>query len=187
MLLAGDELGNTQLGNNNAYCQDNDIGWLDWTPLDEEGADFFEFVGTLIKLRREHPVFRRPQFFKGQTTSGDTPLKDITWLTPEGKEMTDSQWQEPRRRAIGALLSGDTADRFISLRGYRELDDTFLLLFNANDDAVTFVLPKGAGVDRWRLVLETVWPPRLVRGAMFEGGAHFALEGRSLTLLVHAA
>jgi isoamylase len=187
MLLSGDELGNTQLGNNNAYCQDNDIGWLDWTPLDEEGTDFFEFVGALIKLRREHPVFRRPQFFKGQATSDETPLKDITWLTPEGKEMTDSQWQEPRRRAIGALLSGDTADRFISLRGYRELDDTFLLLFNANDDAVNFVLPKGAGLERWRLVLETVWPPRLVRGAMFDGGAQFALEGRSLTVLVHAA
>jgi glycogen operon protein len=185
MLLAGDEFGNTQMGNNNAYCQDNEIGWLNWNALDDEGLDFLSFVSMLIDLRRRHPVFRRPDFFKGIATSEETPLKDITWLTPEGGEMTPDDWQDSQRRAIGALLSGDPADRFISLRGYRELDDTFLLLCNAHDRPVTFTLPHDMTLDRWSLILETTWPPLLKPGATFAGGASFPLAQHSLSLLVH--
>ncbi|MBV8372756.1 MAG: glycogen debranching protein GlgX, partial [Candidatus Eremiobacteraeota bacterium] len=126
MLLAGDELGHTQLGNNNAYCQDNEIGWLDRGNLLDASGDLFEFVRTLIALRRAHPVFRRPRFFRGVTSDGSA-LKDITWFTPDGREMSQDDWYDTSRRCIGALLGGDTGDRFISLQGYRELDDSFLL------------------------------------------------------------
>ncbi len=186
MLLAGDELGRTQQGNNNAYCQDNEISWIDWHALEGEEADFFDFVRFLIALRRRHPVFRRPHFFTGDA-SDQTPLKDITWLTPEGHEMTDSDWQDPHRRAFGALLSGETTSRFLSLRGYRELDDSFLLLCNAYEHPQSFVLPRDVGVERWRALFDTARTTSRGLDATYAEGETLLLAERSMHLFIHAA
>ena len=154
MLLAGDELGRTQLGNNNAYCQDNDIGWLDRSHMVDETGTLFEFVQQLLALRRAHPVFRRPRFFRGVTTD-DSHFKDITWFTPDAREMTHEDWHDASRRCFAAVLSGDTADRFISLQGYREIDDSFLLVFNAHDAPVTVTLPPSSWSGGWRELIDT--------------------------------
>ena len=184
MLLGGDELSHTQYGNNNAYCQDNDISWLQWTDVDREGGDLFEFTRTLIAIRLRHPVFRRPRFFGGIPTGQTGGLKDITWLLPSGEEMREQAWHDHGRRAFGALVSGDTGDRFVSLRGYPELDDTVLLLMNADDDSTDFTLPAAGGLKRWELLIDTRWPESLDRGTIFEAGAVLDQAARSLTLLV---
>jgi isoamylase len=152
MLLAGDEFGRTQRGNNNAYCQDNEISWMDWSL-----ADRTEFVQALIALRRAHPVFRRPRFFRG-VAPGTLPLKDITWFAPDGREMTHDDWNDSQRQAFGALLGGDVGDRFVSLQGYPELDDSFLIIMNAHPTAVEFVLPLAAAIRRWTHLLDTARP-----------------------------
>ena len=176
MLLAGDELSHTQNGNNNAYCQDNDLSWIDWR--DDE---LVAFVRNLIAIRRSHPVLRRPRFFRGVAT--DQPLKDITWFSPEGREMTHSDWEDLGRRCFGALLGGDPGDRFISLHGYPELDDTFLLLVNGHADPVQFALPATPGIARWTALVNTVVSDIPPRHKTFAPGESLPMIGRSLVLL----
>ena len=165
MLVAGDELQRTQHGNNNAYCQDNEISWVEW-PFDvvssraapTEGVPSDEtlltFLRRLIALRRAHPVFRRPRFFRG-VEAEPLPLKDITWYAPDGREMTQNDWQDAERRCFGALLSGDVGDRFVSLQGYPEIDDSFLMILNAHPTSVEFVLPLAAAIRQWTYVFDT--------------------------------
>jgi len=181
MLVAGDELSRTQLGNNNAYAQDNEVSWISWA--DEADPSFFEFVRTLIALRREHPVFRRPHFFKG-IASGPSGLKDMTWIDTAGREMTWEDWHDAGRRCIGALFGGDTGDRFVSLRGYPEFDDTFLMLMNAHDHDISFTLPTIAAFLGWRLVFDTAQPDPVAPETRYLPGALFPLRARTLTLLV---
>ncbi len=155
MLLAGDELARTQHGNNNAYCQDNELSWVDWSSTsDAHDGALIEYVRELIALRRAHPVFRRPRFFRG-VEAEPSPLKDITWFAPDGREMTRDDWNDGGRRCFGALLGGDVGDRFISLQGYPELDDSFLMILNAHATSVEFVLPLIAPVRRWTHLLDT--------------------------------
>ncbi|MBV8198380.1 MAG: glycogen debranching protein GlgX [Candidatus Eremiobacteraeota bacterium] len=149
MLLAGDELGHTQNGNNNCYCQDNELSWIDW-----RDESLVESVRNLIAIRSSHPVFRRPRFFRGAPTAG-SPLKDISWFAPEGREMTNADWEDRSRLCFGALLGGDPGDRFVSLQGYPEVDESFLLLFNGHDAAFDFVLPVATGVAGWRPLADT--------------------------------
>jgi glycogen operon protein len=182
MLLAGDEFSNTQLGNNNAYCQDNEIGWLGWTDVQED-PELVDFVRDLIELRREHPLFRRPHYFKGNATSPDG-LKDIMWIDPSGREMVDADWHDPARRHLAALFGGDTGDRFVSLRGYPEYDDTFLMLLNAHDHEIPFIVPSLPNFAGWRLVFDTTRPQRLAPETRFLPNAVFPLRGRTLALLV---
>jgi isoamylase len=182
MILAGDELSNTQYGNNNAYCQDNEIGWISWVDVTLD-AELVDFVRELIALRREHPVFRRPHFFKGNE-SGPSGLKDISWIEPGGREMTDADWRDTGRRCFGALLGGDTGDRFVSLRGYPEFDATFLMLFNAHDGEVFFTLPAVPGFHGWKLVVDTTRPVPYPPDTRFLHGAMLALRGRTFVLLV---
>jgi glycogen operon protein len=199
MLLAGDELQRSQRGNNNAYCQDNEISWLDWSAFspavsfnfaraahfdltDATGSDLIEFVRSLVQLRRKHPVFRRPRFFRGVEAEA-MPLKDITWYAPDGREMTHDDWNDGERRCFGALLSGDVADRFVSLQGYPELDDSFFMILNAYPTAVEFVLPLAAAVRRWTHVLDTALtgpPPKLP----IAPGSRLTIADRSFTLFV---
>ncbi|HZT12857.1 MAG TPA: glycogen debranching protein GlgX [Candidatus Baltobacteraceae bacterium] len=183
MILAGDELGHTQLGNNNAYCQDNDIGWLSWTGIEEDDADLLDFLRALIALRKRHPVFRRTRFFHGAITP-EEGLKDISWIEPGGNEMTPEAWHDPSRRALGALLGGDTGDRFVSLSGYPEYDDTFLLLMNAHDRSIAFRLPPAGRFGAWELVFETARPVALASGVRFDVGSEYLLRSRTLALLV---
>lgn len=181
MLLAGDELDRTQHGNNNAYAQDNEIGWVSWT--DESDPGLVDFLRDLVQLRREHPVFRRPQFFKGDT-SGPSGLKDITWVEQGGREMNEHDWHDGSRRCIGAMFGGDTGDRFVSLRGYPEFDETFLMLMNAYDHDVPFTLPAIAAFRGWRLLVDTARPDPVPVDSRFLPGATFGLKSRTLSLLV---
>ncbi len=182
MLLSGDELAHTQSGNNNAYCQDNDTGWISWTSIHEHDVDLLDFTRKLIAMRRAHPVFRRTNFFHGQVTRHEG-LRDISWIDPAGGELTPSAWGESGRRCFGALLGGETGDRFVSLSGYPEYDDTFLILMNAFEGAVDFTLPKAGAFDRWELVFETRRPVGLAPGTQFEIGTPYAMAGRTLVLL----
>jgi glycogen operon protein len=181
MLLAGDELGHTQFGNNNAYCQDNEISWLDWSALQGSASDSIEFVRGLIGLRRLHPVFRRPRFFRGEAPPGWS-FKDIAWFVPEGREMTEGDWQDGSRRCFAALLSGETGDRFISLHGFPEADDSFLLVLNAHGDDAIFTLPEAGKIVEWSLLIDTALPAFPARSMLCEPGTKFAITHHSLAL-----
>jgi len=183
MLLGGDELNHTQLGNNNAYCQDNDIGWISWTDVDRSDVELLDFVRRLAELRRDHPVFRRPRFFHGRVTQ-HAGLKDIGWISPDGSEMDAAAWQDVSRRCFGALLGGETGDRFVSLSGYPEYDDTFLMLMNANDAAMQFVLPQIRSDGVWELVFDTLRPAPLQPGTRVRMGTPYTMGAKTLVLLV---
>ena len=183
MILSGDELSHTQRGNNNAFCQDNDIGWVSWTDVDKHDLDLLDFVRQLVAIRNAHPVFRRTRFFHGQVTEREG-LKDISWVSPKGVEMHDADWRNPSLRCFGALLGGETGDRFVSLSGYPEYDDTFLMLMNASDAHVEFTLPGAGSFDRWELVFETARPVALAPGVPFPMGAPYTLRSRTLALLI---
>jgi isoamylase len=151
MLCGGDEYGRTQNGNNNAYCQDNELSWLSWdrTPEQQRQEDF---TARLIRLRNDHPIFRRPKFFQGRKIRG-TGAKDLLWLDSDGTEMTDEQWNHSFIRCIGVVLVGfaeDIQDYF----GEPVRDDTFMLLFNAHHETVTFVLAGQKGV-KWERMIDT--------------------------------
>ncbi|HEY9284792.1 MAG TPA: glycogen debranching protein GlgX, partial [Pyrinomonadaceae bacterium] len=155
MLVAGDEMGRTQGGNNNAYCQDNDISWLDWN-LDESRADLLDFTRFLIKLFHNHPVLRRRKFFQGRPVRG-SEVEDITWFRPGGGEMSERDWHDPECRSIAVRLAGDAIDE-TDERGRRITDETLLLLLNADHEPVTFTLPAHREEDRWQLTLDTRAP-----------------------------
>src|SRR5947207_2110489 len=138
MITAGDEWGRTQKGNNSAYCQDNEISWLNWN-LDDEQKALLEFTKRLIRLRHEHPVFRRPKFFQGRRIRG-SEIRDVMWFNPGGNEMSDEEWGSPFVRAIEVLLSGDTID-VLNFEGEPIRDETFLFLINAHFEPLPFVLP----------------------------------------------
>ena len=175
MILAGDELGRSQKGNNNAYCQDNEIGWIDWSEVDE---DMLAFTRRLIDLRRKHPVFRRPRFFEGKHLPG-SPLKDIVWITPEGREMTQADWTMPFARSLGFVLGGESC-AIDNLTGKEEMDDTFLVLLNAYHDTVPYTLPPASLGRAWDVVIDTFADGAATQWA---AGASFPLRPRSLAVL----
>ena len=152
MLCGGDEWGRTQMGNNNAYCQDNEISWFDWT-RDEKQNEFLEFARKLISFRNAHPVFRRPKFFQRRRIRG-SEIRDVMWFNPGGSEMSKEEWASPFVRCVGMLLSGDTSD-VVNFEGEQVRDDTFLLLINAHYEAIPFVLPGQENIE-WQLILDTV-------------------------------
>ena len=151
MLTAGDERARSQQGNNNAYCQDNEISWLDWE-LDEKQRGLLDFTKKLIQLRHDHPVFRRPKFFQGRRIRG-SEIRDVMWFNPGGNEMTDTEWNSPFVRCLGMLLSGDTID-VQTFEGEPIRDNTFLLLINAHHEPIPFVLPGQKDVV-WQLIMDT--------------------------------
>src|SRR6185436_499110 len=138
MICAGDELGRTQQGNNNAYCHDGELTWLDWT-LEEEEQKFLEFVRKVVALRRDQPVFQRRSFFQGRKIRGEE-IKDISWLTPAGQEMNDEAWSAGFVRCLGVRLSGDLIGE-LNERGERVLGDTLLILLNGHHESIPFTLP----------------------------------------------
>jgi len=152
MLCAGDEWGRTQKGNNNAYCHDNEISWHNWE-WDSKQKELLEFTKKLIRLRREHPVFRRPKFFQGRRIRG-SEIRDVMWFNEGGNEMSDEEWASPLVRCLEVLLSGDTLD-VMNFQGEPIRDETFLLLFNAYHEPIPFVLPGEEKVE-WEMVLDTM-------------------------------
>src|SRR5438270_791295 len=180
MLCGGDEWGRSQNGNNNAYCQDNEISWFDWT-RDEKQNQFLEFTRKLIRFRDAHPVFRRPKFLQGRRIRG-SEIRDVMWFNPGGNEMSDEEWASPFVRCIGMLLSGDTSD-VLSFEGESIRDETFLLLINAHYEPIPFVLPGQEHLE-WQLILDTMDPNGfLTAPRKFASGDDVDLGGRASCLL----
>ena len=185
MLVAGDEIGRTQQGNNNAYCQDSALSWLDWE-LDPERAKLRDFVCRMVHLRRTHPVFRRRHFFQGRPLHG-SEAKDIVWLKPDGSEMTTEEWSQDFARCLGVYLAGSALAE-IDARGQRVVDDDFVVLFNAHHDSVPFRLPTKTlappGDGRWQAIVDTARDDGLAPDGIFDAESTYPLEGRSLVLLM---
>jgi len=175
MLLGGDEMGRTQGGNNNAYCQDDEVSWFDW---DHRDGELVAFTQRLISLRRSHPVFRRRHFFQGQPLHG-AGVSDIAWFRAEGTEMTDEDWREGYAKTLGVFLNGDAIPD-LDARGQRVTDDSFLVLFNAHFEPVDFVLPEGHFGERWVKVLDTA--DAFYEGTQFKAAETLKVESRSLVL-----
>jgi isoamylase len=179
MVLGGDEIGRTQGGNNNAYCQDNETSWLDWE-LGEGDRALLDFVRGLAALRRDHPVFRRMKFFRG-TPTGESKNKDITWLHPAGREMTEMDWREPSPPALGMLLAGD-AIAAVDDRGEPIVGDTFLVLLSASTEAVRFVTPVLSEGGHWETLVDTS-SHRIPHGGRVDPGAALVMAPRSCAVL----
>jgi glycogen operon protein len=180
MLSHGDEIGRTQQGNNNAYCQDNGISWLDWE-LDERKTALLDFTRRLIAFRRAHPNFRRPKFFQDRAIRGAVE-SDITWLRPDGEEMTDAEWGESWVRVVGLCLGGDILPE-VDEKGNPVTDDTFLLLFNGHHEPVPFALPSCMAAERWEVLLDTSTAGLPTRKRTLRVGHRYKLKERSLVLL----
>src|SRR6266487_4125630 len=180
MLCGGDERGRTQEGNNNTYCQDNEISWFNWEREEKENQ-FFEFTRRLIQLRKEHPVFRRPKFLKGRRIPG-SEIRDVMWFNPGGNQMTEEEWTSPFVRCLGMLLSGDATD-VLNFEGEPVRDDTFLLLINAHYEPIAFVLPGQEHLE-WQLILDTSDAAGFVaEPKRFASGDDIDLGGRACCLL----
>jgi isoamylase len=153
MMVAGDEMGRTQRGNNNAYCQDNEISWIDWDGAD---TDLLAFCRRLTALRAKHPVFRRRRFFEGQLVRGNGH-HDIAWHTPTGERMTDEDWRVGYARSLTVYLNGHGINT-LGPRGERVTDDDFVVMWNANDEPMDFELPTDLRTGKWTCVLDTAEP-----------------------------
>ncbi len=174
MLLGGDEIGRTQRGNNNAWCQDNELSWFDWDAADDE---LLSFTRRLIELRRTHPVFRRTKFFDGRGEQ----LPDVWWMRPDGRRLTRRDWDNTESRAIGVFLNGDEL-RTETRSGEEVRDESFLLLFNAFFDDITFRLPARRLGLRWHVELAT----GRYEAERLSYGSEVVVEARSLVVLRRA-
>jgi glycogen operon protein len=200
MILGGDELGRTQKGNNNAYCQDNEISWYNWS-LEKEDKDFLNFVRKVISIRKRNPVFKRSNFFMGRPIRG-SEMKDIAWLTPEGSEMTDKDWNNPMTRAFGVLLGGDALDE-VDEMGHRITGDTIFMIINLNHtEEVSFILPEVNRLKEekenkdttlqpsafslqqasWKRILDTHFDDMKIKADIFPQGSSYILKEHSLAL-----
>ena len=176
MLLAGDESARTQQGNNNAYCQDNDVSWVNWE-VPESGRALTRFVQKLTKLRRQYPILRRERFLTGEF-NGSLGIKDVTWINASGVEMRAEDWSDGHMRCFGKLLDGRAQPTGVGRRGD---DATMLIVLNAHHDLVTFTLPVHPGGSRWSLLIDTNVPDREA-AAGFPFGEVYDVPARSLLL-----
>ncbi|HEY0193158.1 MAG TPA: glycogen debranching enzyme GlgX, partial [Kofleriaceae bacterium] len=181
MLVGGDELGRTQQGNNNAYCQDNELSWFDWEHADHELLAFTQQLGA---LRASHPAFRRRGWLLGRPVrrDADARLPDIAWFNPEGGEMTDEHWDSALSRTVQVVLDGDSF-QVPDERGERIVDDTFLIVFHAGPDDCKVRLPEAKWGKVWTRVMDTEHGFALDGSQRFDAGAELAVLGRSLWLL----
>jgi glycogen operon protein len=183
MILGGDELGRTQRGNNNAYCQDDELSWTDWN-LDERRREFLDFARRIIRLRREHPVFSRRRYVRADALTPEG-LKEVIWLNPEGREMSESDWQQDFARCFGVYLAGGAIERR-GRRGEPIRDSNFLLLLNAHHEAIPFRVAELLIAKAWTALLDTARDdPFHVRPLAAHEG--YPLQGRSLALLQEIA
>jgi glycogen operon protein len=175
MISHGDELGRTQLGNNNPYCQDNELTWMHWDLTKEQRA-LLDFTSLLVHFRRSQPVLRRRKYADGRNIRGGG-VKDIVWLSPEGREMTDEMWNAEFVRCLGVVLAGNAMEEINEI-GEPVIGDTLLILLNADREKVPFTLPPtSAGEYQWLRVLDTMVarPARRI----YRGATRYPLQGRS--------
>ncbi len=175
MLLAGDEISHTQMGNNNAYCQDNELTWLNWD-LTPEQTDLLEFTRKTFQVLKSQPVLQRKRFFKGGAIRGAN-IKDVSFLEPSGEEMNDQAWDTPYIRCLGMRLANDESEREIN----EPVGDTLLLLLNAHHEPIPFTLPKATGQQEWQALIDTADPKK--EPTIFKPDTAYSLQGRSLVLL----
>ncbi len=180
MLVSGDEMQRTQKGNNNAYCQDNEISWLDWN-LQNEKAELLNFTRQLIYFRRKHPVFQRRKWFQGRPIHGRT-ISDLAWFNPDGSEMTEEQWQIGFSKAIGVFLNGEEIPR-VGPQGQRIIDESFLLFFNAHWEMIEFTLPIDLQERGWMVEIDTKEAGFVEDGAIYTGDKAVPVTARSLVVL----
>ncbi|MGH8973753.1 MAG: glycogen debranching enzyme, partial [Acidimicrobiia bacterium] len=196
MLLGGDEMGRTQGGNNNAYCQDNEISWVDWS-CREEYEDLLALTARLSAFRREHPVFHRRRWFFGRPLRG-SGVSDMAWFSPDGTEMSDEDWNSGFAKSLGVFLNGEAIPD-PDPRGDRITDDSFLVLFNAHHEHLHFKIPEGKFGERWVVMLDTdnlspppgdpgtsvvtAWSPEWGEGEPVKSGDEVDVGARSLMVL----
>jgi len=178
MITAGDERGRTQRGNNNPFCQDNEISWIDWRP-DDAWLDVYEITKCALRLRREHPALRQRHFFEGRPTIRGGP-KDLAWLHPSGREMTGDDWHDPALTSLGMFVSGAPL-RAPGPRGEQQVDRSFAMFFNCGDSAVPWELPDDGWVLAGEVVLST--DPKLTIGTPVKTGDRLRLGARSVVVL----
>jgi glycogen operon protein len=182
MISGGDEIGRSQKGNNNAYCQDNELSWFDWENFDEH---LLNFTRSLIALRRKHRIFARRKWFQGRPLHG-TGVKDIAWFTPHAKEMSEEDWKAGFAKSLGVFLNGD-AIASTDMYGDRVTDDSFYFIFNAHHEPLQFTLPDASFAPNWLKLIDTNEPPRRRERRKgqeeFPAGGKIEVPGRSLILL----
>jgi glycogen operon protein len=181
MIYAGDAMGHSQNGNNNAYCQDNDLSWLKWE-LTAEDRDLFAFVQRMINLRKRHPVFRRRHFFQGRPIKGET-VKDVLWLNFKGQEMNEEEWRDPSVHCLGMFLSGQGLNE-TDERGRKRSDENFLLLLNAYHLDIEFTLPEFRPGGRWSAWMDTSREGGLRPVDSYDAGAIYPVQARSMVVLM---
>ena len=179
MILAGDEFGRTQHGNNNAYCQDNKISWINWN-FDSKSHNLLQFTRFLLKFFHSHPILQRRRFFNGRNTR-QSGIKDLTWFHPDGKEMTEGDWNNPQIRYLGLRLAGDAIEE-VDEHGEQIIDDTLLILLNGHFEPVTFLLPECLKDEKWELVFSTVDEVPNIFPVLYDGNSSYEMESRSLSL-----
>lgn len=179
MLQAGDELGRTQSGNNNAYCHDSALSWLDWD-LDSAKQELLEFTRFVIRLFHRHPVLRRRKFFQGRQLRG-SEVKDLAWFRPDGREMTDQDWNTGYARVLGVRLAGDAIAE-VNEQGHAIVDDTLLLILNAHHEPFSFTLPDAEDPPQWVLLLDTRASRPPTQMVKVSAGEPYEMEARSLAL-----
>ncbi|MGB7359011.1 MAG: glycogen debranching enzyme, partial [Mycobacterium sp.] len=181
MIAHGDEIGRTQRGNNNVYCQDSDLSWMDWS-LCETNADLLEFARKVVRFRKEHPVFRRRRFFEGKPIRTGTQARDIAWLTPAGNEMAAEDWEAGLGQCVAVFLNGQAIPA-PNERGERVVDDSFLLCFNSHDEVEDFVAPRADYyAQQWTADLDTADPTGSTE-LVVAAGEKISVQPRSLLVL----
>ncbi|MFQ5992320.1 MAG: glycogen debranching protein GlgX [Nitrospiraceae bacterium] len=180
MICGGDEIGRTQQGNNNAYCQDNEVSWFNWD-LERSSQELLDFVRRLVALRHDNPVLRRRRFFQGRRIRG-SEVKDIAWFTPEGKEMTDEEWNMGFVRSLMIRLAGDAIEE-TDAKGRPITGDTLLILLNAHHELLSFTLPAHRRGVRWEPLVDTADPENCKKVTVLKGGEHYGVTARSLVVL----
>ncbi|MEO6522017.1 MAG: glycogen debranching protein GlgX [Mucilaginibacter sp.] len=180
MLVAGDEMGRTQQGNNNAYCQDNEISWLDWEHQDTE---LQEFTRQLIHLRREHAAFSRKSWFKGEPLKDDG-IEDIAWFLSDGSQMSEEHWQQDYAKSLAVFLNGQGLHA-VNSEGNRVVDDNFYIIFNAHNQPLDYKLPEKKYSANWQVLIDTSKPVFNPTNKVYEAAETIHVEGRSVILLQH--
>ncbi|SEM06058.1 glycogen operon protein [Chitinophaga rupis] len=180
MIVAGDEAGRTQQGNNNAYCQDNEISWLHWDQLDQS---LLNYTKKLIHLRLKHPAFCRRRWFRGQPVEG-SGVEDIGWFLPEGAEMSDEHWDTDFARSLAVYLNGRGL-RTIGPKGEKIVDDSFYIMLNAHHEPLSFTLPAASYGAEWHILLDTGQPEKEEGKQVFKAQSTMEIGGRSIVVLMH--